>query len=485
MRARELIAQVSGCVFALFAFVTPAGATMNAVMDKMFNSMINVTPGAIYQSQSAGIIAGPSIYERNKISTIQPLTFQAPRLKMGCEGIDAYLGSFSFINKDALVNMMRNIASNALPYAFKMAISTLCPKCDHLMSQLQEMADKMNKFNINSCKVAMAGVDQYAKPYMQDFAAYLGVDNGSYADHSEAVTDPAATPFSKLFATDPASAEEELAYNSAWKAMTKSKVSRWYIATMADGDSVLFYRMVMSFLGTIVTRAEDDGAGNMVPRTHNFHALIYFDDFLRGGQNKEIYHCDDEPFGLDAMVCLKPDAQPFQTITIPSIRNEVNLMLFGGAGQPGILAKITQRAAAGGVYLTVDEQRFVETAPGAVYAMLKQLSSNPESAKVYAQSIADALAVEMTAQLLLDITRNVRAGTAKNFGGPKGGVDPEKGKFLEHLKYVEDSIRSELSAAETRMGGLEKALQLAHQIRRNLNEVTTASARQSLATPSK
>jgi len=487
MRARGTFTRLICCFVALCLFVGPASATMNAVMDKMFNSMINVTPGGIYQSQSAGIIAGPSIYERNKISTTVPFSFQAPHLKAGCEGIDAYAGAFSFINKDALINMMRNIASNALPYAFKMAISTLCPKCDNLMSELQKMADTMNKFNINSCKVAMAGVDTYAKPYVKEFAAYLGVEDGTRADQNEAVSDPVDSPMSALFSTNPVLASQELEYNSAWKSMANSDIARWYISTMADGDKMKFYRMIMSFTGSALTRytLDDTGTKSDIPDTIKLNETLYFDDFLRGGSNKLIYHCDDEVDGLVDMKCLKPDTVAQESITIPSIRDNVNLMLFGVAGAPGILSKVSQRTSAGGVYLSVDEQRFVETAPGAIYAMIKQLSSNPQSAKVYATSIADWLSVEMTAQLLMDIVRNVRMGTAKDVGGPKGGKDPAREKFIEHLSYVEDTVRAELKAATDRMGGLERSLQLATVIRKNLNEVTTASARPSLSTPNR
>ena len=492
MRHRGMFARVVCCFVALCLFVGPASATMNAVMDKMFNSMINVTPGGIYQSQSAGIIAGPSIYERNKISTLRPFNFQAPRLKVGCEGIDAYAGSFSFINKEALINMMRNIASNALPYAFKMAISTLCPKCDNLMSELQKMADTMNKFNINSCKVASgfmgikADLSSQATEIGNTFSSIIGSGDGVASDASEMQTNPTLSSLAQLWNAEPAVAKEENEYNSAWKSIAKSNIARWYIGTMADGDAMKFNRMVMSYTGTIVTRyVDDDTATEKTTETVPIGQTLYFDDFLRGGSDKDVYHCDDESDGLDAMVCLFPDDVAFESVTLPSIRDNVNQMLFGIAGAPGILAKVSQRASAGGVALTVDEQKFVEAAPGAIYAMLKQLSSNPQSMKVYATSIADWLAVEMTAQLLMDIVRNVKLGIAKDVGGPKGGKDPGREKFVEHMNYMEDTVRAELKSATDRLGGLERALQTATLIRKNLNEVTTASARPSLASPTK
>ena len=466
------------CVLVTWGLMGQASATMNEVMDRMFNSMINVTPGSVYETQAAGVIAGPSMYVRNQISTIRPLVIDPPRLKTGCAGIDAYMGSFSFINKEALINMMRNIASNALPYAFKMAIGTLCPKCDNLMSELQKIADTMNKFNINSCRAAQGvmnsvmSLEDTGAELSNNWGNLIGTVKGIASDFSELATDPVTVSQARLKAMDPVTAQRELEYNSAWKSIAGADIARWYINTMSASQRTDFGEIVMSFTGTIVTSYVPDQSGTSeTTQTKPIPPLLAFDDFLRGGIARNIWRCDEE------VRCLAPYQS---TATVASIRDEVELMLFGTPGVPGIIGKITQRGSLGGVYLSPDEQRFVEAAPGAIYANLKMLGSNPHSARVYATAISDWLAVEMTGHLLLDVLRNVRIGMVRDVGGPDGGRDPGASEFTNSLRDKEALIREEMRMAGQRMVGLHQSLALSSQIRQNLNQATASTARPSL-----
>lgn len=466
------------CVLVTSGLMGQAFANMNEVMDRMFNTMINVTPGAVYETQAAGVIAGPSMYTRSQISTIRPLVIDPPRLKAGCAGIDAYMGSFSFINKEALINMMRNIASNALPYAFKMAIGTLCPKCDNLMSELQKIADEMNKFNINSCKAAQGLVRSVLSPedsgalFSSNWGNLIGAAKGIASDFNELASDPVSVSQARIKAMDPVTATRELEYNSAWKSISGAEIARWYISTMGSSERTDFGEIVMSFTGTYVTSyVPDDSGSSETTQTRAIPALLVFDDFLRGGIAKNIWRCDEE------VRCLGPTQS---SATVSSIRDEVEAMLFGRPGELGIIAKITQRGSLGGVILTPDEQRFVEAAPGAVYANLKILGSNPHSARVYATAIADWLSVEMTGHLLLDVIRNVRIGMVRDRGGPDGGRDPAATDFTDSLRDKESLIREEMRMAGQRMLGLHQSLALSAQIRQNLNQASTSTARPSL-----
>ncbi len=52
-----------------------------------------------------------------------------PSFSAGCGGIDLFGGSFSFINMNQFVDLMRAVASNAAGYAFQLAINAMCPDC--------------------------------------------------------------------------------------------------------------------------------------------------------------------------------------------------------------------------------------------------------------------------------------------------------------------------------------------------------------------
>lgn len=51
-----------------------------------------------------------------------------PDINAGCGGIDAYLGSFSFINGEQLQRFVKQIMSNAAGYFFDLALQTTVPE---------------------------------------------------------------------------------------------------------------------------------------------------------------------------------------------------------------------------------------------------------------------------------------------------------------------------------------------------------------------
>ena len=92
---------------------------LQAQMDQVFNSMTNVTAPGVYETQRRGVLTAGSVYVRNKIVDTQIAAFAPPSWKAGCGGIDFFAGSFSFINADQFVQLLRSVASNAVGYAFK------------------------------------------------------------------------------------------------------------------------------------------------------------------------------------------------------------------------------------------------------------------------------------------------------------------------------------------------------------------------------
>ncbi|MCV5231427.1 conjugal transfer protein TraH, partial [Escherichia coli] len=86
--------------------VTPAAsADVNSDMNQFFNKLgfaSNTTQPGVWQEQAAGYAYGGSLYARTQVKNIQLISMTLPDINAGCGGIDAYLGSFSFINGDQL-----------------------------------------------------------------------------------------------------------------------------------------------------------------------------------------------------------------------------------------------------------------------------------------------------------------------------------------------------------------------------------------------
>jgi hypothetical protein len=83
-------------------------------------------------------------------------TIQPPQFSMGCSGIDSMWGGFSMISGAELEQILQNIISIAIPFAFNMALGVLCKQCEAIMNQIEAIANKLNGLNFNSCRTAQA-----------------------------------------------------------------------------------------------------------------------------------------------------------------------------------------------------------------------------------------------------------------------------------------------------------------------------------------
>ena len=138
--------------------VANAGFLDKAMQDKL-GIMTNSTSARAFESASRHVISGGSIYARNKIFNRDIISFTPPGFAAGCGGIDLFLGSFSFINKDQLVQLFRSIAQNAVGYLFMLAINTISELIGVNMKWFQELVQKINNLLSNSCQLARGLVD--------------------------------------------------------------------------------------------------------------------------------------------------------------------------------------------------------------------------------------------------------------------------------------------------------------------------------------
>ena len=129
------------------------GDDLRTFFDTVGSSVSYSHPGA-FKSQAAGYFTGGGISIRNRSKNIKLIDLQLPSLRAGCGGIDIFAGGFSFISSEELVNALKAVASNAVSYAFMLAMKTLTPSIESLIAELQEMANFINQASINSCEIA-------------------------------------------------------------------------------------------------------------------------------------------------------------------------------------------------------------------------------------------------------------------------------------------------------------------------------------------
>lgn len=434
--------------FSFFAASSHSG-NMDDVMSNMFaNTLTNYTPGIVYQTQSMGVVSGPSLYVRNKISNTQLVSFTPPSFKAGCQGIDAFTGAFSFISKDALVNMLRNIASAAIPYAFNVALSALCKDCQAHMAWLQKLAQDMNQANINSCEAAKKLVDnsklkEALEPYANDYLSWLG----SAGDYFYNKTNTASQPANELLVKNPVAAAK-LEGNIGWVVLTTSNMATWYNPLIL-GANINANEVILSMTGTYITAYESGADGQKIVQPRYEPPTLTVEDFLNGG-NLDVMICDE------TVKCL----HPFRgTLGIQGFKTYVRQMLFGN-GANGILQNMTSTST----IMTNAQKQFIEFAPGSVMAQMKALAVNPQSAAAYADNIADYIAAEMAGHMVSNMIQSVR------LAGNQVKWDLSIGQWLKSLDEREAIMLSQINNLSNRLRGFETSMNYAKLLRENLNK---------------
>ena len=309
---------------ALMGFTSVAqGASMSKRMNEMFNSLSNTTKPGAFETSSRGVISAGGLVVRNQISSVNFASMQAPSIEAGCGGIDFFGGSFSFISADQLVEFLKNVASNAIGYAFKMALKQVCEPCVNILNDLQNLANAVNSMNANSCQLAQGIVDTGFK--LLDRDAKNEVDLKATV---KGLVDDVASAFNKTSGKSGAQAAKEdstktvqkdFDVNFAYEAGKKAGAAAIFPSSSAivGGDTEKGkLEFLMSLTGTVVKKIPDESAADTaMPMVAPFRPTLSFQDFVEGtygtgsaGDNKvvSVYTClnnDSED------KCLEPKAQ--------------------------------------------------------------------------------------------------------------------------------------------------------------------------------
>lgn len=263
-------------------FYSSAGAGVNATMPQSITS------------QSTVGFSGGGLSWRVPNKNFQPVALTPPSLKAGCGGIDAYLGAYSYPNKDAFVQALRNFGQAAIGYFFELALRTMAPEIAVTLDVINDLASKANQFSMNSCSAAKKAVGSLAGDWMaanaRDASGFAR-QAGTYVDEFDATvglqTDYAGTMEQK-YKQNYGKTQAVLTDADAGKAMPVNvNVLRWAIdnansASMTNDEKDL----IMSLVGpTLIIRSgpADDGTTNAVaegvPKTLDFMTLVGEDQF--------------------------------------------------------------------------------------------------------------------------------------------------------------------------------------------------------------
>ena len=245
----------------------PAKASITDALDGMY--MATGNEPTIYSSQRRlGMDAG-YLRLRAPVSTFQVFSFAPPQLDAGCGGIDLYGGSFSFINADEFRQMLRQIGANALGYAFKIAIATMCPICDSIMTGLQDTMNKLTALQVDTCKwgsgLAINTIEALGGEVEERYKIQATGD-GSFTDTMQATRALFSDRGLARSDGDPSGADPNNLHvgNLTWNALTLTDAADTLAFPDANGLSNI--ELLLNIAGTVIHRAPDSTeseAGNV------------------------------------------------------------------------------------------------------------------------------------------------------------------------------------------------------------------------------
>lgn len=150
----NILLRIFMALFLLILSTKPVHAT---ALDKFFKSLggqVNQTAPGAFQDQAAGYYTGGGYVLRQNNRVIQPINISLPQLGAGCNNLDLYFGSFSFLQGEQLMQLLRQIGTGIPTYGFQLFLKTMAPQIENLLSQLRKQLMDMNNMMVNSCQAS-------------------------------------------------------------------------------------------------------------------------------------------------------------------------------------------------------------------------------------------------------------------------------------------------------------------------------------------
>ncbi|EKF67009.1 putative ATP-binding F pilus assembly protein [Serratia plymuthica A30] len=417
-----------GCVL-----MQPVHADINTELTSFYGKLGfdgNATKAQVWQGQAAGYVTGGSVYLRNPVMNVQLISMQVPSVNSGCGGIDAYLGSFSYISSEQLQRFVKQIMSNAAGYAFDLALQTMVPEMKQAKDFLQKMASDINSMNISSCQAAqgiVGGLWPKTQVSQEKICKDIGSDNNMFSDWAAARQ--GCTVGGQMDSVNSRASESQKDMvlknkNLIWETLKKNR--------MFDGNDQL-KEFVMSLTGTIIF---SDGKGvQTLPSLADNRDIVRA--LIQGGTAK-VYGCVDKDLCLQTTV-------PQMTITEDnSLTRLVMKMLIS------MQSKLSEDLP-----LTDQEKGFVNTTSVPVLKYLTSSASMGQSA-TYLIKVSDYIAQDMMIQYLQELVKQASM-TLVNNNYPEE-ASKEMRESINNASRLLAEMKLNSNAEQNALDGLDRNL---------------------------
>lgn len=387
-------------------FISTVEASLSDELNNTFNKIglaSNITPADIYKGQEGSFAFGGSAYMRTQHDSIQPVWFQPPGWRVGDCDMDLWTGGFGFISSDKFIQMARRIGTSSAAYFFSLALKQVAPQIMNQMESLQEMANKINQHNIDSCEAAKyfvnSGIDVIRSSANR--SCQVKGTSGDSNDYGRSITareqcnkPGEAQRLSIEAANDPSlSAQTLVNKNIAWSAITNNRT-----LDALDLETKYF---LMSLTGTVVI-SQPNGAN--APTEVVYVSKIDGDsslmDSLSTAAKVKLYTCINN----DDNKCLNIQEREVTLDTQKTIYGQVYKIL------KSIEKKVIDDKA-----LTESEKDFIAKTDFEIYKLIKlQTAFTRKVPLSFVGEYVDLIAMDLLYQYLDQCISDVAAAFANN-----------------------------------------------------------------------
>lgn len=360
-------------------YITAANADNWA--DKWFDNAVYDTPSS-FESQKRGYYTMGGFSARNNSSTDYPITISPPKLSVGCGGIDAFLGGFSFLDPDYLVEKAQR-AMQAAPYvAFDMALKTMCKECADTLGKIEQITNFLNGIQLNECAlakpIATAAITQDAealKGLWTEMTGTKSLDEASDRLWTEST--------SKIKANDNKPTQD--------------------LKSMIEGCPADFKDLMQH--GSIVERAAQKvGLGNYADTIRGYLGDVWIESKTadRIPVAVSIPSCpQNQKYSLDDMLTGRSFVKTINKQCVPSSSKPVRDIVFAK------MQKVLNKMKAG-QELGTDEVKFINSTNLPVYSILKQAITSKQD-DVMLNVLAELVGLNYSYYIFSDLYRNTQS----------------------------------------------------------------------------
>lgn len=435
--------------------VALATAPANAItMKEIFDGAnTNVTVGGAVQGQAMNYYTGGSLFIRTPRKNYQLLNMTPPSFRgSACGGLDMFLGGLSHISAPEFVDMLKKVGTGVVQgFAFKLAMKAMSPEVAQTIEELQALAQKINKMNIDSCEIASGIVNAPDSVGANRSALNLSAMGEAFTG----ITDSFGQAIDRISHAGPDAGKK--VFNSLLPAgkITDGNITWQAINRIPDNyfpdKSTDYKHLLMSMIGPIIitpkTNAEDpgiaegDAAFDVVDEKFPIQNTIA--DLLgtAGSVQLMVYVCD-EPSKCKNPTPTMVTFDSFQQMVHDRMTNIVNNILNE---------------------TTTDQNKdiaFVNSTPIPVYKMLSVATQmkNGAMADYLIGKYEEAIAAEFAAAYLSEALKEVRSALSDASAKSSSAV---KKANLEKLGNRANELRKEVSVE---LGGVYSRLSSVNHI---------------------